>query len=53
MMDIQTIISLINGVGFPVFVSVYLLLTTNKLIDANTQMLNDLKIEIQKINIPK
>jgi hypothetical protein len=52
-MSIQDIISLINGVGFPIFVSVYLLLSTNKLIDANTQMLNDLKQEIQKMNLPK
>lgn len=50
-MDIQSIISLINGVGFPIFVSVYLLLSTNKLIDNNTQMLNELKIEIEKMNI--
>jgi hypothetical protein len=52
-MDIQTITSLINGVGFPIFVSVYLLLTTNKLIDANTAMLSNLKDEISKMNLPK
>lgn len=55
-MDVQTIISLINGVGFPIFVSIYLLISTNKLIDSNTQMLNELKNEIEKMNnnnIPK
>lgn len=45
-MSLEAIISLINGVGFPIFVSVYLLLTTNKLIEANTAMLNDLKNSI-------
>jgi hypothetical protein len=49
-MDIQTIISLINGVGFPIFVSVYLLVSTNKLLENNTQMLSDLKDEISKMN---
>jgi hypothetical protein len=49
-MDIQTIISLINGVGFPIFVSVYLLISTNKLIESNTQMMSDLKDEISKMN---
>lgn len=49
-MDIQTIISLVNGVGFPIFVSVYLLLSTNKLIENNTEMLSQLKEEISKIN---
>jgi hypothetical protein len=49
-MDIQTIISLINGVGFPIFVSIYLLVSTNKIIENNTKMLSDLKIEIQKMN---
>lgn len=49
-MDIQTIIQLINGVGFPIFVSVYLLISTNKLLENNTQMLSDLKDEIKLMN---
>lgn len=49
-MDINSIISLINGVGFPIFVSIYLLVTTNKLIENNTEMLNQLKDEIERMN---
>jgi hypothetical protein len=52
-MSLQDIISLINGVGFPIFVSVYLLLSTNKLIQANTDATNLLKDEITKMNITK
>lgn len=49
-MDISNIVSLINGVGFPIFVSVYLLISTNKLIAANTQMLENLSEEIKNLN---
>lgn len=50
-MDISSIIQLINGVGFPIFVSIYLLISTNKLLSENTKMLSDLKEEISKINL--
>jgi hypothetical protein len=49
-MEIDTIIQLINSVGFPIFVSVYLLFTTNKLLTENSKMLSELKEEIQKMN---
>jgi hypothetical protein len=49
-MDIASIITLINGVGFPIFVSVYLLISTNKLLAANTQMLENLSEEIKNMN---
>jgi hypothetical protein len=49
-MDISNIIQLINSVGFPIFVSVYLLLSTNKLVTENTKMLGELRDEIQRMN---
>lgn len=49
-MDTATIIQLVNGVGFPIVVSLYLLLTTNKLIVENTKMLSNLRDEIEKMN---
>jgi hypothetical protein len=49
-MEINTIVQLINSIGFPIFVSVYLLITTNKLIAENSKMLSELKDEIRKMN---
>jgi hypothetical protein len=52
-MDINIIIQLINSVWFPIFVSIYLLISTNKLLTENTKMLSELKDEIQKMNNKK
>jgi hypothetical protein len=49
-MDISTISQLIGSLGFPIFISVYLLVTTNKILEANTKMLSDLKDEIARMN---
>ena len=42
-MTIQDIIQFIQGVGFPIFVAVYLLVWFSKSIQENTIVLRDLK----------
>lgn len=47
------IIVFISQVGFPIGITVYLLLTRDKVITTNTEALNELKTEIQLIRESK
>lgn len=47
-MDITQIISLINSVGFPIFVSVYMMVNFQKIIENNTKVTEDLILKIQE-----
>lgn len=42
----QPVIDVINGVGFPAFVAVYMLIVNKKSTDHNTEILNELKTAI-------
>lgn len=48
-MDLSLIKDLIAGVGFPVFVAIYLLMVMTKHVKANTQAITELKDLIAKI----
>jgi len=39
---------LISNVGFPIFISLFLLIRIEKVIKSNTQALNELKMQIKK-----
>ena len=41
-MTLPEVVTFIQGVGFPIFVAVYLLIFLNKTIKENTQALNNL-----------
>lgn len=41
-------IELISNVGFPIFISLFLLFRIEKVVKANTEALTNLKIEIKK-----
>ena len=47
MMDITVIIELIQGVGFPIFVAVYLMIVLKVRITENTEILKELKTIIE------
>ncbi len=47
-MDVDTIIKIINGVGFPIFVSVWLLLRYEPIIKANTEATINMTQVMQK-----
>jgi len=49
MFDVQTIVELTQGVGFPIFVSVYLLLYQKREIEMQRESLNELRIAINSL----
>lgn len=49
-MPLEEIIKFVQGVGFPVFVAVYLLVFFNTTMRENTQILRDLKTYLEAKN---
>lgn len=48
-MDMQTVVSFINSVGFPIFVAIYMLVTASKQNQQTIEALNELKIAVNKL----
>ena len=48
-MDMQTVVSFINSVGFPIFVAIYMLVTASKQNQQTIDALNELKIAVNKL----
>ena len=52
-LDVDTLIKLVQGLGFPVFVAAYLLIVMSKNLRENTQALHDLKVFLEATHSPK
>lgn len=46
---IDLVIKAVSSLGFPIFVAIWLLVRTDKLLSENTKVLQDLKTVIEKL----
>ncbi len=47
--SVDLVIKVISSLGFPIFVAIWLLVRTDKLLSENTKVLQDLKAVIEKL----